>query len=97
MGANTISVIIPCYNGAEFLAETIESVRRQTYPPLEVIVVDDGSTDNTGEVVARYPEVKYIRQKNQGGGVARNTGLRESKGDYLVFQDQDDPNATQRL
>jgi glycosyltransferase involved in cell wall biosynthesis len=96
MGANTISVIIPCYNGAEFLGETIESVLTQTYPPLEVIVVDDGSTDNTGEVVARYPEVKYIRQKNQGGGVARNTGLRESKGDYLVFQDQDDrmlPNA----
>jgi len=85
-----VSVIIPCYNQADFLAEAIESVKAQNYPYVEIIVVDDGSTDNTAEVAARYPEVRYIRQPNQGLSAARNTGLKYSTGCYLVFLDADD-------
>ena len=85
-----VSIIIPCYNQGRFLSEAIESVLRQTYPHFEIIVVDDGSTDDTSEVAARYPHVRCIRQKNQGQAAARNTGLRESSGSYLVFLDSDD-------
>jgi glycosyltransferase involved in cell wall biosynthesis len=85
-----VSVIIPCYNQAHFLAQAIESVLLQTYPHFEVIVVDDGSLDNTLEVAARYPGVRIIRQEHQGTAVARNRGARDSKGSYLVFLDSDD-------
>jgi glycosyltransferase involved in cell wall biosynthesis len=85
-----VSVVIPCYNQAHFLGEAIESVLAQTYPHFEIVVVDDGSTDNTSEVAARYPRVRCVRQHNQGLAAARNAGLRESKGDYLVFLDADD-------
>ena len=85
-----ISVIIPCYNQAHFLYEVIESVLAQTHHDFEIIVVDDGSTDSTAEVAARYPDVRYVRQPNRGVATARNTGLRESKGEYLVFLDADD-------
>lgn len=91
-----VSVIIPCYNYGHFLAEAIESVEKQAYPAREILVVDDGSTDTTQEVAARYPEVIYIYQENQGLSAARNTGIRQSKGTYLVFLDADDwlfPNA----
>jgi hypothetical protein len=91
-----VSVVIPCYNQAHFLGEAIGSVLSQTYPHFEIVVVDDGSTDNTAVVAARYPKVRYIRQDNQGLAAARNTGLRWSSGDYLVFLDSDDrllPNA----
>lgn len=84
------SVVIPCFNQAHFLGEAIESVLAQTYPHVEVVVVDDGSTDNTAAVVERYPSVRYIRQSNQGVSEARNTGLRITNGDYLVFLDADD-------
>lgn len=90
MNTKIVSVIIPCYNGAQFLSEAIESALAQTYPPFEILVVDDGSTDNTGEVAARYQGVRYIRQENQGASIARNTGLSKSQGDYLVFLDHDD-------
>lgn len=85
-----VSVVIPCYNHARFLAEAIESTLTQTYPHVEIIVVDDGSTDNTAEVAAQYPGVHYVRQQNQGLSAARNAGLRESHGDILVFLDADD-------
>jgi glycosyltransferase involved in cell wall biosynthesis len=88
--APLVSVIIPCYNQAHYLGEAIESVINQTYPRCEIIVVDDGSTDNTAEVAARYKEVRCIRQQNQGLSAARNSGLRESKGEFLVFLDSDD-------
>ena len=87
---NKVSVIIPAYNSAKFLAETIESVLRQTYPVFEIVVVDDGSTDETKEVCSHYPIVKYIYQRNQGVVGARNTGVRISKGEYLLFLDHDD-------
>ena len=85
-----VSVVIPCYNQAHFLTEAIESVLAQTSRQFEIIVVDDGSTDNTAEVAARYPGIGYLRQDNQGLAAARNTGLRHSQGDYLVFLDADD-------
>jgi glycosyltransferase involved in cell wall biosynthesis len=90
MSANTVSVIIPCYNAAKFLEEAIKSVLAQTYRQFEIILVNDGSTDNTEEVATRYPEVRYIYQKNQGIAAARNTGLVESCGEYVVFHNPDD-------
>ena len=94
--ASLVSVIIPCYNQAHFLPESIESALAQTYQEIEVVVVDDGSFDNTADVVARYPDVRCVRQENRGLGGARNTGFRASRGDYVLFLDADDrltPNA----
>lgn len=91
-----VSVIITCYNQARFLGQAIESVLKQTYPRFEIKVIDDGSTDDTSQVVARYSSASYIRQENQGVVAARNKGLQESKGDYVIFLDGDDrllPNA----
>jgi glycosyltransferase involved in cell wall biosynthesis len=85
-----VSVIIPCYGQAHFLGEAIESVLRQSYQRNEIIVVDDGSPDHAREVAARYPGVRYIFQENRGLADARNTGIRESRGTYLVFLDADD-------
>ncbi|MEG4574577.1 amino acid adenylation domain-containing protein [Microcoleus sp. N3A4] len=85
-----VSVVIPSYNSAQFLPEAIESVLEQSYPPFEVIVVDDGSTDDTKEICDRYPKVTYVYQKNQGVAAARNTGLRVSTGEYILFLDSDD-------
>src|ERR671914_179204 len=90
VGAALVSVVIPCYNQAHFLGEAIESVLAQNYPHFEVVVIDDGSTDNTSEVASRYPGVRCIRQENQGLAGARNTGIRHSSGSYLVFLDSDD-------
>lgn len=85
-----ISVIIPCYNQAHYLGEAIESVLAQSYPYIEILVIDDGSPDNTAEIATKYPQVRYIRQENQGLSGARNTGIKESTGKYLVFLDADD-------
>jgi glycosyltransferase involved in cell wall biosynthesis len=85
-----VSVIIPCYNQAQFLGEAIESVLLQSYPHFEVIVIDDGSTDNTREIATRYSEVLTIRQNHAGTSIARNRGLQESRGSWLVFLDSDD-------
>ncbi|MEG4109751.1 amino acid adenylation domain-containing protein [Microcoleus sp. S13_C5] len=85
-----VSVVIPSYNSAKFLPEAIESILAQTLPAFEIIVVDDGSTDETKEVCDRYPTVKYFYQNNRGHATARNTGLRISTGEYLVFLDSDD-------
>jgi glycosyltransferase involved in cell wall biosynthesis len=85
-----VSILIPCYNQAHFLGEAIESALAQTYPHLEIVVVDDGSTDNIAAVVGRYPGVRCLRQENQGLSAARNTGLRHSIGERIVFLDADD-------
>jgi glycosyltransferase involved in cell wall biosynthesis len=90
VGAALVSVVIPCFNQAHFLGEAIESVLSQSYSHFEIVVVDDGSTDNTSEVAGRYPGVHCVRQENQGLAGARNSGLYESKGSYLVFLDADD-------
>ncbi len=88
--APLVTVVIPCYNQAHFLGEAIESVLAQSHPNLEVIVVDDGSPDNTSEVAAHYPRVRCVRQENQGLSAARNSGLAVSEGEYVVFLDADD-------
>src|SRR5215212_2619463 len=88
--AGLVSVVIPCYNQAHFLGEAIESVLAQNHLRFEIVVVDDGSTDDTAEVAARYPRVRCVRQDNQGLSAARNTGLRHSEGEYVVFLDSDD-------
>jgi len=90
-GTPLISVVIPTYNRADLLRETVESVLAQTYAPVEVIVVDDGSTDGTAALMQGYTDrVVYIRQENRGGTAARNTGTRAAKGTYLNWLDHDD-------
>lgn len=85
-----VSVVIPLFNGEQFIARAIESVQRQTYATVEIIVVDDGSTDGGPEITASIPGVQLIRQENQGVSVARNTGVARSNGEFLAFLDHDD-------
>lgn len=85
-----ISVVIPCYNQAHFLGEAVESVLAQTHRRTEVVVVDDGSTDDPAAVARRHPGVVFERQENQGPAAARNAGLRLSTGEYVTFLDADD-------
>ncbi|WP_294156559.1 glycosyltransferase [uncultured Clostridium sp.] len=85
-----VSIIIAVYNGEKYIEQAIESVLSQTYKDLELIVCDDGSTDNTRKLVQRYTNVIYIYQKHKGQGAARNSGISASKGDYIAFLDADD-------
>jgi glycosyltransferase involved in cell wall biosynthesis len=87
----TISVVIPAYNAGPFIARAIESALRQTHPADEIIVVDDGSTDNTADAVRSFGEkVILIRQENAGASVARNTGINAAQGNWIAFLDADD-------
>jgi glycosyltransferase involved in cell wall biosynthesis len=88
--AALVSVVIGVYNAERYIAEAIDSVLAQDHRPLELIVVDDGSTDGSGDVVRRYPDVVYIRQENGGNGSARNTGVAAASGEFLAFLDADD-------
>lgn len=94
INTDLITVIVPCYNYGYFIPETLDSIQRQTYENWECIVVDDGSTDNTRDIVYRYiskdNRFKYIYQTNKGLSAARNTGIKNAKGDYLQFLDADD-------
>lgn len=86
-----VSVIIPCYNQARFLAEAIESALGQDYPAKEVIVVNDGSPDITRDVAYGFrEEIVYLEQDNKGLSGARNEGIRASRGEYVAFLDSDD-------
>ena len=86
-----VSIIIPTYNCSQYLPLAITSVLTQTYKDYEIIVVDDGSTDNTRAVLAEFGQaITYISQENRGPGAARNAGINVSRGDYLVFLDADD-------
>jgi glycosyltransferase involved in cell wall biosynthesis len=91
-----VSIVIPCFNQAHFLKEAIESVIRQTYRSFEIIVVNDGSTDETSQVAKSFESVILIEQNNQGLSTSRNNGLKKCNGEFLVFLDADDvilPNA----
>jgi len=92
MNCPLVSVIIPTYNGSRFIRETIQSVLDQTYNNLEIMVVDDGSTDDTSLIVKSVTDqrITYIQQKNAGVSPARNHGIAVSKGDYIAFLDHDD-------
>ena len=90
MASPLVSVIIPCHNARWYVGDAIESALRQTYEPKEVILVDDGSIDDSVAVVRRFPRVTVVRQANKGGSAARNAGFRASRGKYVQFLDADD-------
>ena len=99
-----VSIIIPAYNVEKYIHRAIESSVRQTHKKIEVIIVDDGSTDRTCEIIteyaARYPEIKHISQTNAGVSSARNAALEICNSDYVIFLDSDDwleENAIERL
>ena len=87
-----VSVIIPTYNAMTYLPETVESVLRQTYSNFELLIIDDGSSDQTVQWVSQLVDsrVRLISQENQGASVARNTGIAHAQGEYVAFLDADD-------
>lgn len=89
-----VTIITPCFNSENYIAETLNSVMAQDYPNWECIVVDDGSTDNSATIVkemsAREPRIKYLIQPNSGASTARNKGIKESRGKYILPLDSDD-------
>lgn len=89
-----VSIIMPIYNGSEFLEKSIESVSKQTLEEIELICIDDGSTDNSLDLLRqlkeKYPFIKILTQENQGSGKARNYGMDEALGEYIAFLDADD-------
>lgn len=86
----TIAAVLPTYNRAHLLPDALESVLSQERPPDEIIVVDDGSTDETQEVLARYEGIRTIRQENGGASSSRNTGVKAARSEWIAFQDSDD-------
>ena len=91
-GGCMISIVLPSFNRAQVLSKAVESILRQTYKDFELIIVDDGSTDNTADVVKNFNDdrIVYVRQENAGACVARNNGIEHSRGEYIAFQDSDD-------
>ncbi len=90
---NAVSVVITCYNYGKYIARCVESVLGQTFQDFEIIIVDDGSTDNTGEIIAPYltdSRIHYIKQENAGQAVAKNAGIINSKSEFIAFLDADD-------
>jgi len=86
-----VSVIVPVYNGEKFIAEAIDSIKSQKYPGIEIIIIDDGSTDRTKRIIDSYKDdVRYYFQKNKGPAAARNVGIQKSRGSYIAFLDVDD-------
>lgn len=85
-----VSVVVPVFNGSRWLGEAIDSVLDQTYRPLEIIAVDNGSTDASRDVLARYPQVLVVEESRAGVTFARNSGLRHAHGELIAFIDQDD-------
>ncbi|WP_019508058.1 glycosyltransferase family 2 protein [Pleurocapsa sp. PCC 7319] len=93
-----VSVIIPAYNGDRYIGEAVDSILSQTYSDYEIIVVDDGSTDSTRQVIEQYgSKIQYLSQTNQGVAASRNLGLSKAQGEYIAFLDQDDVFLTHKL
>lgn len=87
-----VSVIIPCYNAQEYIAQAIKSVLMQTYKNIEIIIVNDGSVDKSEKIIKSFQDrrIKYIKQKNSGVAITRNTGIKNATGKYIAFLDADD-------
>jgi|SRR5690554_500519 len=87
-----VSIVVPCYNGGQFIAETINSVLKQTYPTIELIIINDGSTDDSLVVINKFNEdrIVLIDKENSGVSDSRNVGLKASKGEFILFLDADD-------
>ncbi len=94
MNSEKVSIITPCYNGAKYISETIDSVLSQTYTDWEMIIVDDGSKDNSADIIRNYAEkddrIKLVQQENAGSAAARNNGIRRAEGRYIALLDADD-------
>lgn len=90
MESSLVSVIIPVYNGERYIASTLRSVLAQDYRPIEILVIDDGSDDQSAEIARGFQEVRYFHQSNQGAAVARNVGLENALGELVAFLDADD-------
>jgi glycosyltransferase involved in cell wall biosynthesis len=92
-----VSIVIPVYNGASYIVEALDSIFAQDFRSYEVVLVDDGSTDDTSRIVSQYKEIRYVRQDNRGVADARNRGVTVSRGEILVFLDADDIWPSDRL
>lgn len=90
MTQNLVSVIIPTYNRSDLLGKAIQSVKDQSYPAIQIIIADDGSQDNTKDVIKQFDDIEYYYQENKGQGAARNLGLKHAKGEYITSLDSDD-------
>src|SRR4029077_16592787 len=89
-GSPAVSAIVPCYNGAHWLAEAVQSIKAQSLPVQEIIVVDDASTDNSAEIAQKYGALVIRNTDNRGEGYSRNIGLRHASGDLIAWLDADD-------
>lgn len=88
---NLASIIIPVYNAEKYIGDCLDSCLAQTYPHIEIIVIDDGSTDDSAKIIKRYgKKIRYYHQQNGGGAVARNNGIKKARGEFLYFLDADD-------
>lgn len=89
-----ISVIVPIYNTGKYLVECVESLRKQTYSNIEIILVDDGSTDASIEICDEFAEkdsrIRVFHKKNEGSAIAKNFGIQQSRGEYIILVDSDD-------
>ena len=93
-----VSIIIPCYNSESFVSEAIQCSLDQTYEPCEIIVIDDGSTDRSAEIIESFGDrIQHVRSSNKGGCSARNLGLEKAKGSFIQFLDSDDLMATDKI
>jgi glycosyltransferase involved in cell wall biosynthesis len=94
MSKELVSIIVPCYNHAQFIIETLSSVLQSSYTNIEIIIVNDGSTDNSEEIALEFcqihPNILYLNQKNSGPASARNHGIHNAKGKYILPLDADD-------
>lgn len=97
MTSPLVSIVVPVFNNARFLAETIQTILQQDYKPVEIIMIDDGSTDGSATIIKNHPDIHYVYQDNRGPAAAKNAGVKIAKGEYVAFLDADDLWASDKL